>query len=74
MNYFTLDYPNHTTLIMKSQLELGDILKRLNSTLAIRHHGDCYNPKGYLSLRPIFTPTEQQQRIAELFELTLVDG
>ncbi len=61
MNHFAIEYPNHTTLLVKSVYGLKEVAFRLSQSRGIFYVGVIYNPKAFLVLRAIHNPDERQQ-------------
>jgi hypothetical protein len=70
MKYFAIEYPNHTTLLVKDEHKLERVLIELLNASGLRWHGTIYNPQSFLSLREVDSPDDRQKLIAK--ELTKV--
>ncbi len=74
MNYFAIDYPNHTTLVVKSGYGIKEVLFQISQSRGLNYHGTIYNPESYLSLRPITNPDDRQKLRALTFQEILIGG
>lgn len=66
MNYFSLTYPNHTTLILKTDFNLIQVVHHLHAFVGIKApSGTVYNTKSFLTLSQISDPDQRQQLVAQ---------
>lgn len=73
MKFFALEYPNHTTLLVKSEFKLERVLIEIVNATGVKSYGGAiYNPQSFLSLREITTPDKRQQMIAQELSKVLV--
>lgn len=72
MKYFAIEYPNHTTLLVKDEHKLESVFYSLINARGIRWHGSIYNIQSFLSLREIGTPDDRQKLIAKELSQVLI--
>lgn len=66
MNYFSLTYPNNTTLILKAVADLNGMVTLLAKHSGIKApSGTIYNTQSFLTLSQITAPDQRQQLVAQ---------
>jgi hypothetical protein len=72
MNYFAIDYPNHTRLLVKSNGDVEDVLSCLTQFGGLLWGDRLYNPQSFLTLMQITNPTDAQKEIAQRLSHILI--
>lgn len=73
MKYYALEYANYTTLLLKTEAGLDDVLHALTNGRGLKAmSGTVYNPKAFQTLRYISTPDDRQKRCAQELSKVLI--
>lgn len=73
MRFYALTYPNHTTLVVKSDEAIGGVLSMLHKAKGISAMGGAiYNPQLFLTLSWITDPDKRQQLVAQELNKVLI--
>lgn len=73
MKFFAVEYPNFTTLIVKSEFKLERVLIEVSNATGMKSStGTIYNPQTFLSLRELMHPDKRQQFIAQELSKVLI--
>lgn len=65
MTYYEVNFPNHTTLVMKVDFTPAGLLQLFETKKAVRHSsGAIYNLKQYQSFRELSDPDDRQKLCA----------
>lgn len=73
MKFYALEYPNHTTLLVKTPAGVEDVLHALMNHNGIKViGGGIYNPKSFITLREVSTPDKRQKLLAQELAKVLI--
>ena len=73
MKFYAVEYPNHTTLLVKTPAGLEDVLQALVNGIGLKViGGGIYNPKSFLTLREVTAPDKRQKLVAQELSKVLI--
>lgn len=75
MKYFVIEFPNHTSFIVKTEkeFELGDVVSAVSKAAGLKGRTDtAYNPRQFLSINSLTSPSESQKKLARDLEKVLI--